>query len=74
MKNNRREQIISELQALQADGVTLPGTPEAVAEIELRGGMVNLSSGQVDMLQWFQPTRVRLTRNGQNAASNGGNG
>lgn len=71
---NRKEQIVAELRALQRDGVKLPGTPEQIADIELNGGMVDLSSGQVDNLQWLNPTRVNTTGKGRAVVQRGWEG
>lgn len=41
------DQRIAELQALEADGVTLPLPVEQIIAIEDAGGMVNLETGKV---------------------------
>lgn len=41
------DQRIAELQALEAEGVTLPIPPEQIIAIEDSGGMVNLETGKI---------------------------
>lgn len=41
------DQRIAELQALEADGVTLPLPVEQIIAIEDAGGMVNLETGKI---------------------------
>lgn len=69
MSLNQAVAILEELEGLQAEGVCLPYSPQFILQMEIRGHVVDLDTGEIKLNEADRPQYVEVTELGEEVAS-----